>query len=224
MDYYSNKISEVGHDQKKLLKLTNGLLGNTNAVILPSHHSEIELSNRFGNFFLGKIEIIRTNLCLVTESSGNDNQEFKHDLKFEGHPLTDCTPASAEEVRKIILKAPTKSCELHPLPTKILKPCLKSLATVITKRVNLSLEQCCVPQSFKEAVVRPLLKKAGLDKEVLKNYRPVSSLPFVSNVVEKVVETRLENHHTSNSLHDNVQSAYRACHSTETALLRVCAS
>ncbi|CAC5388873.1 unnamed protein product [Mytilus coruscus] len=87
--------------------------------------------------------------------------------------------------------------------------------------VNLSLEQCCVPPSFKEAVVRPILKESGLDKEVLKNYRPVSNLPFVSKVVEKVFETRLENHHTTNSLHDNVQSAYRACHSTETALLRV---
>ncbi|CAC5421246.1 unnamed protein product [Mytilus coruscus] len=196
-------------------------MGNTNQVILPSHHSEIELSNRFGIFFLGKIETIKTNLCLVNESSAYDNEEFNYDLKFKGQPLTFFTSASVEEVRKIILKAPTKSCELDPLPTNILKPCLNSLATVITKIVNLSLEPCCVPSSFKEAVVRPLLKNVGLDKEVLKNYRPVSNLPFVSKVVEKVVETRLENHHTSNSLHGNVQSAYRACHSTKAALLRV---
>ena len=155
-------------------------MGNTNDVVLPSHQSEFELSNRFGNFFLGKIETIRTNLCLVNESSAYENEEFKYDLKFEGQPLTFFTPASVQEVRKIILKAPTKSCELDPLPTKILKPCLNSLAAIITKIVNLSLEQCCVPPSFKEAVVRPLLKKAGLDKEVLKNYRPVSNLPFVS--------------------------------------------
>ncbi|CAC5420547.1 unnamed protein product [Mytilus coruscus] len=112
----------------------------------------------------------------VNESSAYENEEFKYNLKFEGQPLTFFTPASVEEVRKIILKAPTKSCELDPLP--ILKPCLNSLATVITKIVNLSLEQCCVPPSFKEAVVRPLLKKAGLDKEVLINYRPVSNLIF----------------------------------------------
>ncbi|CAG2209985.1 unnamed protein product [Mytilus edulis] len=75
-DYYSNKISEVGHDQKKLHKLTNGLMGNTNDVVLPSHQSEFELSNRFGNVFLGKIETIRTNLCLVNESSAYENEEF----------------------------------------------------------------------------------------------------------------------------------------------------
>jgi hypothetical protein len=78
-----------------------------------------------------------------------------------------------------------------------------------------------VPTSFKGAIVRPLLKKPGLDKDILKNYRPVSNLPFISKVLEKLVESRLENHLASNYLHDRVQSAYRAGHSTETALLRV---
>ena len=55
----------------------------------------------------------------------------------------------------------------------------------------------------------------------MKNYRHVSNLPFVSKVLEKVVESRLENLLTSNHFYERVQSAYRACHSTETALLRV---
>ena len=44
----------------------------------------------------------------------------------------------------------------------------------------------------------------------MKNYRPVSNLPFVSKVLEKVVESRLENHLTSNHFYERVQSAYRA--------------
>jgi hypothetical protein len=56
---------------------------------------------------------------------------------------------------------------------------------------------------------------------VFKNYCPVSNHPFISKVLEKVVESRLENHLASNYLHDRVQSAYCAGHSTETALLRV---
>jgi hypothetical protein len=87
--------------------------------------------------------------------------------------------------------------------------------------VNTSFKECSVPASFKSAIVWPLLKKTGLDKDVMKNYRPVSNLPFVSKVLEKVVESRLENHLTSNNLYECVQSAYRACHSIETALLRV---
>ena len=69
--------------------------------------------------------------------------------------------------------------------------------------------------------MRPLLKKPSLDKEVLKNYHPVSNLPFMSKVVERVVATRIESHIMLNSLHDDIQSAYRTGHSTETSLLRV---
>ncbi|CAG2254533.1 unnamed protein product [Mytilus edulis] len=67
-DYFSNKISDIGNDHKKLFKLTNGLLGNSNDVILPSHQSEFELLNRFGHFFLEKIENIRTSLLSANNS------------------------------------------------------------------------------------------------------------------------------------------------------------
>ena len=120
-------------------------------------------------------------------------------------------------MRKIILKAPCKACELDP----ILKTCLDSVPTTITTIINLSLSTSVVPTSFKGAIVRPLLKKPGLDKDIPKNYRPVSNFPFISKVLEKVVERRLENHLASNYLHDRVQSTYHAGHSTETALLRV---
>ena len=56
---------------------------------------------------------------------------------------------------------------------------------------------------------------------MLKNYRPVSDLPFVSKVLEKVVSSRIEEHLISNNLHEQHQSAYRTFHSTETALLKV---
>lgn len=87
--------------------------------------------------------------------------------------------------------------------------------------VNKSLSEAIVPGSFKQATVRPLLKKPGLDKENLKNYRPVSNLSFVSKITEKVVSSRIEHHLNTNNLMDRKQSAYRSCHSTETAMLKV---
>jgi hypothetical protein len=126
-----DKISEFGNDQKRLFKLTNSLLGNTNTVVLPSHQSETELANTFGSYFLGKIETIRTNLSKANKDRG-DVDPFIADTPFDGNPLTAFTAASIDEVRKIILKAPSKSCELDLLPTSLLKSCLDSLATVIT--------------------------------------------------------------------------------------------
>ena len=87
--------------------------------------------------------------------------------------------------------------------------------------INGSLTTAKVPSCFKSALVRPLLKKKGLDKEVLSNYRPVSNLPFTSKLLEKVVCSRLECHLEKYSLHDDFQSAYRCGHSTESALLKV---
>ena len=64
-------------------------------------------------------------------------------------------------------------------------------------------------------------KKANLPLDFLKNYRPVSGLPFISKIVEKVVASRLRDHMTYNNLNEPFQSAYRKFHSVESALLHV---
>ena len=75
--------------------------------------------------------------------------------------------------------------------------------------------------SIKTAHVRPLLKKSGLDANVLKNYRPVSNLPFASKLLERVVAARLSEHMDTHALHGPFQSAYKPHHSVESALIRV---
>ena len=56
---------------------------------------------------------------------------------------------------------------------------------------------------------------------MLKNYRPVSNLSFISKVLERIVFKQIVNHLQENALFDKLQSAYRSGHSTETALLKV---
>ena len=68
------------------------------------------------------------------------------------------------------------------------------LAPLITRIINKSLEKGCVPDDLKHANILPLIKKDNLDKDILKNYRPVSNLTFVSKLLEKVVAERLKNH------------------------------
>ena len=67
----------------------------------------------------------------------------------------------------------------------------------------------------------PILKKQGLDDNDLRNYKPVSNLPFLSNMLERVVLLQLQSHLCANSLFEIRQSAYRKYHSTETAVLSV---
>ena len=87
--------------------------------------------------------------------------------------------------------------------------------------MNQSLSTGTVPPCLKHAIIRPLLKKKHLDHENLKNYRPVSNLPFMSKLLEKIVAERLLQHMETNDLNEKMQSAYKKLHSTETALIRV---
>ena len=131
--------------------------------------------------------------------------------------------ASEDEIKKLILSSSSKSCDLDPIPTSVLKNCLDILITPITDIINISMETSTFPQNFKEAHVRPLLKKTSLPKNELKNYRPVglSNLSFISKFLEKIVANRLQAHIKNNHLCNPLQSAYRKHHSTKSALLKV---
>ena len=102
---------------------------------------------------------------------------------------------------------PPSSCPVHVyiLPSIWSAPTLSSCPTHI----------------FNPHKYEPLKPHIYLDPKVLKNYRPVSNLSFLS-VLERVVAARLTNYMTINLLHEPMQSANRAaCYSTETALVRV---
>ena len=221
-EYFSTKIEEAELDQKQLFQLSKSIMGDKHEIILPTHHDEKDLANQFCEFFLNKIETIRRNLCASNNSSNTMFDILSADKRFTGEHLSSFTSTSISEVSKIIQSAPPKHCELDPIPTHLLKSCLNEFLPAMTNIVNRSLSESHVPSTInKEAIVRPLLKKPSLDREVLKNYRPVSNRTFLLKVLEKVVAARLEHHIDSNSLHDNLQSAYRARHFTETALLCV---
>ena len=103
----------------------------------------------------------------------------------------------------------------------MIKECLDSLVPSITKLVICSLSEGVVPANFQKAVVTPLIKKASVPPNDLKNYRPVSGLYFVSKLVEHVIASQLNDYVCSTGLENVKQSAYKLGHWTETALLSI---
>ena len=85
----------------------------------------------------------------------------------------------------------------------------------------MSIENGQFADVWKCAQVTPLLKKPNLDCEILKNYRPVANLKFLAKTIERVCASQINDCLSSNNLCSKMQSAYRSCHSIETALLRV---
>jgi len=95
------------------------------------------------------------------------------------------------------------------------------LSPFVALLFNTSLVSGCFPSDFKEAVIRPLLKKSGLDTSELKNFRPVSNLSFLSKLLQRVVQIRLQVFLDSSNMMPPMQSAYRRYYSTETAVTKV---
>ena len=75
-----------------------------------------------------------------------------------------------------------------------LQELIDEVVPVLTTLFDISLSSGIVPTAFKQAIIKPVLKKTGLDANELKNFRPVSNLPFLPNILEKVVLARLSKH------------------------------
>ena len=95
------------------------------------------------------------------------------------------------------------------------------LAAPLQTLVNASLVSATVPQKMKIAYVTPILKKKSLDANMLKNYRPISNLSFISKLVERAADSQISDYLTAHNLLAPTQSAYRRYHSVETSLLKV---
>ena len=101
-------------------------------------------------------------------------------------------PVTIDEIKTLVGKSPSKQCASDPIPTWLLKKCVNVLAPILCNIVNASLSTGKVPSTMKNALVTPPLK--SLDPNNLKNYGPVSNLPFISKLLEKCVASRLNQH------------------------------
>ena len=120
---------------------------------------------------MGKVDAVRTSTAATPS----------YDVPFKATTsrLGSWTAVTVDEVEKLIASALNKTCQLDPAPTWLVKEMLGLLAAFVALLLTKSLDTGCFPAEFKQAVVRPLLKKSGLDTAEMKNNRPVSNLQLV---------------------------------------------
>ena len=212
--YYRDLVNNLQSKPRNLWSVLNKILNKSTNSTLPTFTDLKDITTAFSQFFHDKIATLCSRLPPVN---------VLHDVAPPLPPpiLDTFSPATISEIRKIIISSSNSSCLLDVIPTALLKSCIDILAEPITKMVNISLLEGAFPHSFKNASVRPLLKKFNLPKEELNNYRPISNLSFLSKILERIIFDRMTKHIQSFNTYTPFQSAYRKFHSTETALLRI---
>ena len=122
------------------------------------------------------------------------------------------------EVEKIIKSlSSNKAPGIDKVSAKILKYSLPATLPILTRIFNNSFAACTFPRAWKISEVTPIFKSRDFDNP--SNTRPISLLPILSKVCEKLAHKQFVNYLNYNSKIAKQQSGNRQFHSTETALL-----
>jgi len=172
--------------------------------------SGIEISKAFKSHF---------ETCAEELASNIPNNENEFEILFPQQPDWTFSETTENEVLKIIktLK-PKASSGFDMLTNCMLKKEKTRFAQLITPLINKSLTQGEFPEALKIAKVIPIHKKG--DKTKLTNYRPISLLPVLSKVFEKVINQQLTKKLDENNLIDKDQYGFRTGHGTDDAIIR----
>ena len=220
-NFYNSYFNENRRDIRKTWKGVNDLLGkasqtttriselktNTNTYTSPKDIA-LELNNHFSSIGISLASVVPETSCNYQDFLLPTNHKF-------------ClTPTSIEEVSKLLEALPTrKATGLDNISSRLLKEATPVIAPSLTNIINLSLSTGVFPDKWKYAKVFPIFKEG--ERSDPNNYRPISVLPVVSKLIERIVFRQLYSYFNQNNLLNESQSGFRPLHSTETALLEI---
>ena len=139
-----------------------------------------EIANKFNSYFTNIGPQLARDIHDVTGKNFENYLNNKPDCEFHFEQI------NISDVIKIIDNLSSKtSCGFDDISLKLLKYLKPVLATPITVIINQMLNTGIFPDKLKIAKIKPLYKKG--DKSNFNNYRPISLLPSISKIFEKVI-------------------------------------
>ena len=136
-----------------------------------------------------------------------------HPNKFRFREVTE------EEVKKAVNSLTSNACGVDKISSFFLKISIDAISNVLTVMFNTSIKFKIFPDRWKVAVINPIPKVATPIK--VKDFRPISLLPTLSKIIEKLVAAQMKEHFLKNFLMDVFQSGYKPHHGCTTALLNI---
>lgn len=219
-NYFSFKFSQFKNDVKKTWRLLNSTykpVNRTNNKIDSiiqngvTINDNTDVANIFNNFFVN----IGKNIAESVISGPNEHLKYMDHIQANDSFFF--TPTNTHDVQEIIKKLKNKSCGLNSIPVKVLKHIADLISPILSHVFNLSLSFGIFPDSLKIARVTPIFK--GGDKCSVNNYRPISILPIVSKIFEKIIYKKVYSYLETKTYLYNKQYGFRSKKSTTQAIL-----
>jgi len=186
-DFFSSVIEDNHGNQRVLFQAINSLLHKKAELHYPAASSDTNLVDQFNSFFNDKVRPIREALPQpITYAAYSTVPSISCQCE-----LTSFDRFSTAYIATVLKSCKVQSCTLDPFPASVLSGCLPDLLPVITDLVNSSLDTAFIPVALTTALITPHLKKSNLNSDDFKNFRPVSNLPFISKVIEKVATVQI---------------------------------
>lgn len=224
-EYYKQKIRSAAGDSKKIWKTLNEIMSRKSNNYQGCVENEgqfitkpLEIANYFNTFFNDKVNNLRSSMY------GNNVQLACSPIsKIMKNKLCSFNFRSVDQttVEEMLLSIPDdKPCGADQLDGKLLKMVARQLSQPICHIYNRCLIGSIYPNLWKESKIIPLLKKGKTDF-LGSNCRPISILPILSKLLEKIIFKQILQYFSINGLLANAQHAYRPGHSTSTALIHM---
>ena len=191
-------------------------MGRTLDPVIPASSLDDELASCFSNFFSEKIARIMSEIgeAVVNRVFSVDFPLcFTESLTFSHFRLV--TKADVLRYMRETRKIP------DPINISKFGETYESAAPAVGAIINSSFDEGHFMASEKCGLIRPYLKKIGLDVNDLSNYRPVTTLTHLSKIIEQARLDQLVPFLEEVGVVPRYQSAYRNLHSTETALCKI---
>uniref|UniRef100_A0A4W3HI82 Reverse transcriptase domain-containing protein n=1 Tax=Callorhinchus milii TaxID=7868 RepID=A0A4W3HI82_CALMI len=170
------------------------------------------------DFLETKIEGIRS--ATSAPSTATPTSSFPHDSPATHPPHTPSTLSlSPPSPRLSANSSPPPAPSIPSLPLSS-SPSSTFWPPLLSDVINLFLSTVPVPTPLKTAVITPILKIPSLDPSLISSYHPISNLPILSKVLERVITSQLHSFLSHHSLFEPLQSGFCTAHSTETALVK----
>jgi hypothetical protein len=221
--YYTSSFEKYKDDIKKTWVTIKGLLNKSSSkdeyprYFLVSDIPVVDqniIAEEFNKYF------INIGPSLAENIEKPQGKSYKDYLKDPCGTSFQFQYVSKDNIVKIINELkPKTSCSIDRISNKLLKMISCELSDILTLIINQMINTGQFPEKLKIAKITPIFKKN--ENYLLENYRPISILPSISKIFERVIFNQLHNYLETHCLYYNSQYGFRQKHSTELALLEL---